>query len=105
MRRKREFAATSQSQSGDRHRNGLAGRLELAQAMAQPKEMVERDTVAFGRWRSHDHVVRGFQFGQISAGAEGRWLSGPDDDACDIALLQPIRKPPELFDRRIRENV
>ena len=105
MRRKRKFRAASQSQSRDRHRDGLARGLELAQPLAQPKEMIERDAVAFGRWRRHDHVVRGFQFGQISAGAKCRGLAGADDDARHIALRQPIGKPAEFLDRCVREDV
>jgi hypothetical protein len=105
VRREREFAATSQSQSGNRHRYGLAGHFELAQAMAQTKEMIERDTIAFAGRRRHDHVIGRLQLGQISTRAEARRLAGTDDDARHIALLEPVRKQVELFDRCIREHV
>ena len=105
MRRKREFGAAAQSQSRDRHRDGLARGFELAQSLAQPEEMIERDAVAFGRGRRHDHIVGGLQLGQIGAGAERGSLAGADDNARHVALRQPVGKPAEFLDRRVREDV
>jgi len=85
MCRKRKFRAASQSQSAIATATGLP-RSRACATPGQPEEMIERDAVAFGCRRRHDHVVRGFQLGQISAGAKCRGLAGADDDARDIAL-------------------
>ena len=105
MRRQRKFSATSQGQSGNRHGDRLARCLQLAQPLAQPEEVIERDAIAFGRRGRHDHVIGGFKLRQIRASTKCRRLAGSDDDTCYAAFRQPIGKPAQFLDRRIREDV